>query len=811
MRKYFIMAMLAMATMVSAEVTSPEMVADTSKVIDLDEVVVVSQPKESFRMRQQPLSGNMFSAGDLSALGVRDLRELSQYVPSFTMPNYGSRYTSAMYVRGIGARENSPAVGMYVDGIPLLNKSLFNSHLYGVERVDVLRGPQGTLYGMNTEGGLMRVYSKNPFQYQGTDVRLSFGTRMYRNAEVAHYNKVNHRFAFSVAGFYSGQNGFFRNQATGNRADKTDEAGGKLRLMWNPSSRLSLDFIADYQWVSQNAFPYGMLDVASGEVGPVATTIDGRYRRAMLNTGLKLKYAMDGVDLYSTTSYQYLKDHMAMDIDYMPKANLRLEQNELKNGIVQELVFKSNRPGIWQHVTGFNFSHLWEKNVAPVYFDPNFSQELSQTVFRAMRGAMMLNPTMNVLDGSRMDIIMGGEVPGLFHTPQFNFAAFHESNIDITRHLTATLGLRYDYNHVKLDYVTSGAMNLDVDLRMQMAREVGGRTITVPINSAYRALITDAIANTHSDEFNQLLPKVALTYKFGNGSNIYAVWSKGYRAGGYNFQMFSDILSNELEAQQNTDHDYQIQHSESQYDDIRNTISYKPETSWNYEFGTHLNLLPNLKLDFSGFYTQVRDLQLTIMAGDNSYGRMMKNAGKSSNCGVELSLNGSLFDDHLTFSFNYGYTRAVFRDYTDSLKVKVGGQPVEVDGQTIMVRQTTETQFVDYTDKYVPYVPQHTFGAMADYRLYFPNSFLRAFTLGVNAHAQGKTYWDAANVAFQKMYALLGAHAEADFGVVALNVWARNITDTKYTVFGLENVKGGNYIAQLGNPFQMGVDVKIHF
>jgi outer membrane receptor protein involved in Fe transport len=622
---------------------------------------------------------------------------------------------------------------------------------------------------------------------------------------------VNHRFAFSVAGFYSGQNGFFRNQATGNRADKTDEAGGKLRLMWNPSSRLSLDFIADYQWVSQNAFPYGMLDVASGEVGPVATTIDGRYRRAMFNTGLKLKYAMDGVDLYSTTSYQYLKDHMAMDIDYMPKANLRLEQNELKNGLVQELVFKSNRPGIWQHVTGFNFSHLWEKNVAPVYFDPNFSQELSQTVFRAMRGAMMLNPTMNVLDGSRMDIIMGGEVPGLFHTPQFNFAAFHESNIDITRHLTATLGLRYDYNHVKLDYVTSGAMNLDVDLRMQMVREVGGRTITVPINSAYRALITDAIANTHSDEFNQLLPKVALTYKFGNGSNIYAVWSKGYRAGGYNFQMFSDILSNELEAQQNTDHDYQILHSESQYDDIRNTISYKPETSWNYEFGTHLNLLPNLKLDFSGFYTQVRDLQLTIMAGDNSYGRMMKNAGKSSNCGVELSLNGSLFDDHLTFSFNYGYTRAVFRDYTDSLKVKVGGQPVEVDGQTIMVRQTTETQFVDYTDKYVPYVPQHTFGAMADYRLDFPNSFLRAFTLGVNAHAQGKTYWDAANVAFQKMYALLGAHAEADFGVVALNVWARNITDTKYTVFGLENVKGGNYIAQLGNPFQMGVDVKIHF
>lgn len=811
MRKIILTAMLGIATMVSAEVTNGELMADTSKVVDLDEVVVVSQPKESFRMRQQPLSSSMFSAADLSSLGVRDLRELSQYVPSFTMPNYGSRYTSAMYVRGIGARENSPAVGMYVDGIPLLNKSQFNTHLYGVERIDILRGPQGTLYGMNTEGGLMRVYSKNPFQYQGTDVNLSFGTRMYRNAEVAHYNKVNDKFAFSVAGFYGGLNGFFKNQTTGNRADKYDEAGGKLRLMWNPTKRLTLDFITDYQWVYQNAFPYGMMDVSTGEVGDVATTIDGKYHRAMLNTGLKLKYVLNGVDLYSTTSYQYLKDHMMMDIDYQPKANMRMGQNQLKNGLVEELVFKSNRPGIWQSVTGFNVSHVWEKTNAPVFFDPNFSAELSTTVFRSMRGAMLLNPTMSVLDGSKMDIVMGSEVPGLFRTPQFNFAAFHESNIDITKHLTATLGLRYDYNHVKLDYATSGTMNMDVDLKMQMVRQMGDRTVTVPINSTYQALITDALANTHSDEFNQLLPKVALTYKLNNGGNIYAVWSKGYRAGGYNIQMFSDILSNELEAQQNTNHDFQIVHDEAQYDDIRKTISYKPETSWNYEFGTHLNLLPNLKLDFSGFYTQVRDLQLTIMAGDNSYGRMMKNAGKSSNCGVEISLNGSLFDDHLTFNVSYGYTRAVFRDYTDSLKVKVGGQPVEVDGQTIMVRQTTETQFVDYTDKYVPYVPQHTLSAMADYRIDFSNSFLRAFTLGVNFHAQGKTYWDSANEAFQKMYALLGAHARADFGAVALNVWARNITDTKYTVFGLDNVKGSNYIGQAGIPFQMGVDVSIHF
>lgn len=96
---------------------------------------------------------------------TRDLRELSSYIPNFVMPNYGSRLSSAMYVRGIGSRVNSPAVGIYLDGIPVMSKSAFNLHHYQTSRIDILRGPQATLYGQNTEGGLVRIYSRNPFEY----------------------------------------------------------------------------------------------------------------------------------------------------------------------------------------------------------------------------------------------------------------------------------------------------------------------------------------------------------------------------------------------------------------------------------------------------------------------------------------------------------------------------------------------------------------------------------------------------------------------------------------------------------------------
>ena len=235
-------------------------VNDTSRVVDLDEVLVVSQPKESYALRLQPLSSTVMGTEQIQNLGLRDLRDVSEYVPSFVMPNYGSRYTSSMYVRGIGSRVNSPAVGIYVDNIPMVNKSMFNFHTYELQRLDVLRGAQGTLYGQNTEGGLVRMYSRSPLIYQGTDVKLGFGTGLYRKAEVAHYGKLSDRLGYSVAAFYNGQQGFFDNQSTGDHADEMNEGGGKLRLQWQATDRLLVDVLADYQYVKQNGFPYGQLD-----------------------------------------------------------------------------------------------------------------------------------------------------------------------------------------------------------------------------------------------------------------------------------------------------------------------------------------------------------------------------------------------------------------------------------------------------------------------------------------------------------------------------------------------------------------------
>ena len=156
--------------------TDNALVKDTTKVIDIEEVVVIATPKENNRLRQQASSSTSLSQNEMRNNSVTSVKALSGLVPNLFIPDYGSKLTTSVYVRGIGSRINTPAVGLYVDNIPFIDKSAFDFNYSDIERIDVMRGPQGTLYGRNTMGGLIRVFTKSPFTYQGTDIRLSAAT-----------------------------------------------------------------------------------------------------------------------------------------------------------------------------------------------------------------------------------------------------------------------------------------------------------------------------------------------------------------------------------------------------------------------------------------------------------------------------------------------------------------------------------------------------------------------------------------------------------------------------------------------------------
>ncbi len=295
-----------------------------------------------------------------------------------------------------------------------------------------------------------------------------------------------------------------------------------------------------------------------------------------------------------------------------------------------------------------------------------------------------------------------------------------------------------------------------------------------------------------------MLPKFGLTYKFNNGSNVYATVTKGYRAGGFNIQMFGDIIQGDLQTAigivQGGASEVVMEHHGDDCADILEGIKFKPEESWNYEVGTHVNLFNNrIHADLNVFYMQIRNQQLSVFTEDYGYGRKMVNAGKSYSCGLEMTLRGSAVENHFAWSLGYGYTHAAFKEY----KNRASKNAVEID----------------YEGKKVPYVPAHTLSATADYTIDTNLSFMKKLTIGLNMNAQGKIWWDEANTYSQNFYAVLGAHVSADFGLCKLNLWGRNITDSKYNTFAFSSKATGRevYMAQQGNPFQCGFDLSFHF
>ncbi len=770
---------------------------DSSRVQNLDEVIVVAQPKETAALRLQPLSSSVLTSYEMRKLQIHDLGQLSDFVPSFQMPQYGSRLTSSIYVRGIGSRIENPSVGVYYDNIPLLSKAAFNHHFYMIDRVDVLRGPQSTLYGQNAEGGLVRIYSKNPMNYQGTDIRLGIGTGLWRNVEVAHHHRPSDRLAFTVAGFYSGLKGFIDNQNFSDKNDKSLEAGAKLRLIYAPTQKLTFDLTGDYQWVNQNGFGYGEFQpIESSSVSPYsldvqdpATTIMNGYRRNMVNSGLTVSYQMPRLLFTSTTSYQFLQDRMKMDQDYMTPDFLQLVQRQKQNAITQEFVLRSRGQQTWQHASGLFGAYQWLHTDAPVCFGDAITGPIGSAITNAMKSAMLQSMVAQMKQQmmergmpeaaaeaaaqkaaeaaiEKAGITMSAEmaVPETFRSRTFNFGAFHESNIMLADRLKLTLGLRLNYDRVKVDY--------DALAYMAMTGGTAERQATYTL--------TSHLVDNRSKGYTQLLPKFGLTWMLDDGlGNIYGLVSKGYRMGGYNIQMFSDILQTDLNANQlkAMRGDYDVEHTTQDYDNIEETISYKPEESWNFELGTHLNLFDGrLHADLSLFYMKIRNQQLSVMSPGYNYGRIMTNAGKSHSCGMELALRGRAFDNQLEWGTSYAFTNAKFDEYDT------------------------------YEDNYVPFVPQHSFSLMADYHV-------SRFTIGANLMGQGKIWWNEANTFSQKFYAVLGAHADYDFGPVVVSLWGRNLTDTKFNTFAIMSsaARGEHYFAQRANPLQVGMDVAVHF
>ena len=773
-----------------------EMKVDTTAVQEMQTVEIVSSIKENGSLRQQPSSVSLIGKEEMRDAQVTSLKAASSLVPNLFIPDYGSRLTSAIYIRGIGSRINTPAVGMYVDGIPYADKSAFDFHFYNLEGMDVLRGPQGTLYGSNTMGGLIRIHTKNPFRYEGTDVHLGYATGNHnRTISLTHYHHPCQQLAFSAGGYYEASSGFFTHDITGKRVDDMQSGGGRLRAIWLPSDNWKLDASVSYDYSDEGAYPYFHHD-------SITQNRESRYRRSLLNAGANLQYQARRWQMNAITSYQYLTDRMFMDQDFTAADIYTLEQRQRIHTLNEELVFKNTSPqGIWQWISGANLSYQWLHTEAPVTFYDEGAEWLASLVNSAMPDVATI-PSLKRMGFESMRVNFRNapfSLGGQFDTPSASIALFHQSTLRLAPRFAATIGLRLQYDHNEMRYHAPSTVDYGFTLANPQASMMHVDLQQLSANPTYDGLL-------QRDELN-VLPKLSFQYDLNNGSLLYASVSKGIRNGGYNIQMFSDLLQGALRTdmmqgiqQGVADHLKQFtslgmpaavigsvtatmaEHMPQYERPEPESVVYKPEQSWNYELGTHLNLFDGrLQADAAAFYLHTRNQQIARFA-PSGMGRQMVNAGKSQSLGAELSLRWTP-NRHLTVSGNYGYTHATFTHWDTC------------DGN------------------YVPFVPQHTANADAAYTWQLRTSSssswaFRSLTLGANASGNGRIYWTEDNHESEPFHTLLGARLTLQSQRLTLMLWGKNLTNRHYNTFRFQSA--GRWFEQHAKPLQIGLDVSVH-
>lgn len=679
----------------------------------------------------------------VARLNLTSVKGVGEITPNLYFPEYGSRMTSTIYVRGLGSRIDAPVVGMNVDNVPVLNKDNYDFDLVDVESIRVLRGTRSLLNGRNSMGGQINITTLSPWNYQGLRFVGEYGRGNTGRVSAGWYDVLNKYLATSVSGWYATTDGFYRNSFDNSHCGRDRQGGGRWKLSWHPGSRWSLSNTATFNAGKQTGYPYA--NVESGKINYNDNTF---YRRNTVTDGLTVSYSGNRMVATSITSLQYLDDNMTLDQDFLPEDYFTLTQKRKEWAFTQDIFAKGTRKRYSWLMGVFGFYRSTDMNAPVTFGDYGISSLIENNVNRVLPPGMSLRwDSRSMLLDSDFDISNGG------------FAFYHQSSFRLGD-WTLRAGLRWDIEHVGMDYTSR------VNTSCTMYRQLPTGAM-IPL--AQRPISIDDHGHL-SQTFNELLPSVMVAYAVNSRWNLYASFAKGYKAGGYNTQMFSDVLQQQFMEQCGLQAAY----------DIEKMLTYKPEKAYTYELGLEADPTDRLHVEAVGYWMSVRDQQLTVFPEGQTTGRAMTNAGRTRSLGAELSGSMSLLDG-LDLNLSYGYTHATFTSYNDGRS--------------------------DFKGKRLPYAPAHTMFASVRYQL--PLTFAGITPAAeVSTRGAGDIFWDDDNTLKQKFYATLGAAISFTHEKGSLSLWGQNLTNTRYNTFYFESI--GNRFVQHARPWTIGVTVRLN-
>ena len=694
-------------------------------------------------------------------------KRLSAIVPNLHIPDYGSSMTSSIYLRGFGSRMENPVLGLYVDDVPVLNKNAYDLEMLDIRRADLFRGPQGTVYGRNSMCGVLALSTLSPSSYSGIRASLEYGSANSLLARFSAYGKTKKGTAVGGGISYRHSDGFYENEYTGQKCDPYDALSMRFRVEKALRPDLYFENIFSAGVVTQGGWPYRLYDPVSGSLSPTSYNDRSAYRRLNLTEAVKLRYEARNFTLNSISAIQVLLDRMDMDQDFTERSMFTLAQIQREGALTQEIVLKPKqgwKKDWWDWQSGAFAFYKHNGMSAPVTFKRNGIEDLilhnaNSNIPEDVAGGY--DAPLAIMEDS---FLIGSE----FGINTFGAALYHESYFTF-RNWLFTAGLRLDYEGNSMKYCSDASIHY---------RFLPTMAAWKPFTTLYQGSLTD--------HYVELLPKLSALYDFGRvgeygKARAFAVVSKGYRSGGFNTQIFSDILQNMMMNGLMADLGVYL-------DDPGKAVkaedtAYRPEKSWNFELGGSYDFSRaghRLNASASLFYIACRDQQITLFPPGKSTGRMMANVGRSRSAGAELSVMYGFRG--LSVSGSYGYTDARFTWYDDGNN--------------------------DFSGNRIPYSPEQTLNVRAGYTFDFQGNAVRALTIGADCTGTGRIWWDEANTLVEPFVMLAGADMRLRFRRFDLWFRADNLTGEDYNVFYFKSV--GNMFFQRGKPFRWTAGITLN-
>lgn len=471
---------------------------------ELEEVTVTAQ-KRSERLSEVPISITSFGADNIEQTGVRQLSEVAEFVPNLTISS-GTDFTSSVSIRGVGANSRNigfdTRVGVYLDGVYLGQSPALNQELLDLERIEILRGPQGTLFGKNTVAGAINLISKQPGDTLEGSVGVEYGNYNSRQVSASLNLPLTENLFSKLALSSQRRDGLVKNLETGNHINELHGDAYRAQLLYDAggsfTANLSLDGMESDR-LSYTGEPvtdsFGTVPQSEApEKGQVSMTLDPREKRSIRGAALTLDQELgNGYALKSISASRDTEIFYANDTDYAAWDLVRLAYEDSYRQLSQEFQLISPDADAFKYVAGL---YLYRQD----------GESMRQMTSSAL-GAQLFgtNPELPVLsDGS---------------VETESYAAFVNGSYALGERWKLGFGFRYSRENKQVDW------------------HIDGRG-----SGAFRTA-TASVQDKRSD--SDFSPSVSLNYAFTPDIHGYAKYSAGYKSGGFNLDFVSD---NDLEA-----------------------------------------------------------------------------------------------------------------------------------------------------------------------------------------------------------------------------------------------------------------------